>query len=73
MTSNEFSLVSSWIESDRYFVYRYRLACPTTHFVQFRVRVNDEGAIEEFQLEAFDQLIPCSLVNDVIREYNATL
>ncbi len=76
MISNQFSLINSWMESDRYFVYRYRLSFPITQTFQIRLRIGFDGTIEEFQSEDACQLSTSNfflLVNDAIREFNARL
>lgn len=79
MTSNDFSVISSWSESDHYFIYRYRIGSPITYLIDFRVRVSDEGTIEEVQLQDLQEFSPLPpqelfvLLNDTIREYNARL
>jgi hypothetical protein len=76
MISNQFSLINSWIESDRYVVYRYQLSFPKTQTFQIRLRIGFDGTIEEFQSEDTCQLSSSNfflLVNDAIREFNARL
>jgi hypothetical protein len=76
MTSNPFLLISSRIESDHCFIYRYRANLLSRTILEIRVRVNDEGVIEEFQNQfqcnlTSDEFL--RLFNEVIREYNARL
>lgn len=77
MTSNQISLISSWIESDRYYVFRFRMSSSPDETFELRLRVSGVGGvIEEIQCDRGIPLNTDNLLlsfNEAIREFNATI